>query len=136
MSEPSLEWQRGLHAALTASSGLAAAMGEDVRVYDRVPLNAAYPYLAIAEAQLLDDGNTCEPDMFELFTDIHVWSRAVGMEEAKTISGIVRSIVLAMTGVDDWDVNSVTAQAARHMSDPDGLTTHSVLTFRALLQPA
>ena len=56
------------------------------------------------------------------------------MAEAKTISGHVRSIILAVTQVTGWAVLVVQAQQARHLNDPDGITTHSVLTFRFNLE--
>lgn len=135
MTEPSLELQRAMFQALIASEALKTAMGGTVRAYDRVPPSPVAPYITIAEAQVLDNGNTCEPDMFEIFHDLHVWSRAVGMAEAKTISGVLRAVMLALEIATDWKVTVVEAQQARHMMDPDGLTTHSVNTFRFLLEP-
>jgi hypothetical protein len=140
MSEPALELQRGIFQALIASETLKAAMGGTVRAYDRVPAGTpaaplVFPYISFSEAQALDNGNACEADMFEIFVDLHVWSRSVGMAEAKTISGVVRAAMLAIDIVADWKVPIVEFQQARHMNDPDGLTTHSVNTFRFLLEP-
>ena len=135
MSEPALELQRGIFQGLIASEALKAAMGGTVRAYDRVPPDPLPPYISMSEAQVLDNGNACEADMFEIFVDLHVWSRAVGMAEAKTISGAVRAVMLAIDIVTDWKVPVVEFQQARHMNDPDGLTTHSVSTFRFLLEP-
>lgn len=135
MSEPSVELQRGIYSALTGSAALTAAASNGVRVYDRVPAPAVFPYITISDAQVIDDGNSCEPDQFEVFADLHVWSRAVGMAEAKTIAGVIRSVLLAITSVSNWTVSVADFQTARHFADPDGLTTHSVVTFRFLLQP-
>lgn len=135
MSEPALELQRGIYQALIGSAALQSAMGGTVRAYDRVPPNPVAPYITFAEAQALDNGNACEADFFEIFIDLHVWSRSVGMAETKTISGIVRSVMLAMEIATDWKIPVAQFQQARHMNDPDGLTTHSVNTFRFLLEP-
>ena len=135
MSEPSLELQRGIYQACITSDALKAAMGGTVRAYDRVPPSPAFPYVTISEAQILDDGNTCEDDLFEIFVDLHVWSRTVGMAEAKTISGALRTSMLALEIVTDWNVPVREVQTIRHLNDPDGLTTHSILTARFLLEP-
>jgi len=135
MSEVTVELQRAIYQALIGSPALAAAMGGSVRAYDRVPPVPVFPYITISDSQTLDAGDTCEPDRFEVFVDLHVWSRAVGMIEAKTISGIVRGIILSMVAVNFWLLSAVEFQTMRHMPDPDGLTTHSVLTFRFLLDP-
>lgn len=135
MSEPSLELQRAIYQALIASEALKAEMGGTVRAYDRVPPSPTFPYISFSEAQVLDNGNTCEHDMFEIFVDLHVWSRTVGMAEAKTISGVVRAVMLALEIANDWKIAIAEFQTSRHMNDPDGLTVHSVNTFRFLLEP-
>jgi hypothetical protein len=135
MSEPSLELQRAISQVLITSDALETAMGGTVRAYDRVPPAPTFPYISFSEAQVIDNGNTCEHDMFEIFVDLHVWSRTVGMSEAKTISGVVRSVMLALEIATDWKIPVVEFQTSRHMNDPDGLTVHSVNTFRFLLEP-
>lgn len=135
MSEPSLELQRAIYQALIASVALKAEMGGTVRAYDRVPTTPAFPYITLSEAQLLDDGDACEENRFEIFVDLHVWSRGVGQEEAKTISGLIRTEMLGLAIATDWNIPVRQVQAMRHMNDPDGLTTHSVVTCRFLLEP-
>lgn len=134
MSEPSAQLQKGIYEALIASGPLAAFVS--TRIFDEVPPGSLFPYITISDAQVLDDGNTCESEMFEIFTDIHVWSRTVGLMEAKRISGLVRTALMALEAVTDWLVVVVEFRGARHGFDPDGLTAHSVVTFRFLLQPA
>lgn len=136
MTEPALELQRAIYQVLIASVGLKAAMGGTVRAYDRVPAPApTFPYITLSEGQFLDDGVSCEDDMFEAFVDLHVWSRIVGQTEAKTISGIVRREILALTVATDWQIKIAQVSSIRHMNDPDGLTSHSVITCRFLLEP-
>ena len=104
------------------------------RVYDSIPAGATFPYVEVAEEQTIDDGDQCA-DMFDVFTDIHVWSRAVGKVEAKQIGEAVRSAITAPLTVEDYSVILHEFDNARIMTDPDGLTSHGILTFRFLLQP-
>ena len=128
--------QKALFDTATASPDIASAMGGVVRAYDRVPTAPTFPYLSFGDAQILDDGNTCDDDMFEVFVDVHVWSRTVGQVEAKRIADAVRTAVKDGFPVPGWVMSSVTVQGLRHFMDPDGLTAHGVVTLRFLLQTA
>lgn len=134
MSHPGEALQRAVYAALTGHSGLTAAMGGAVRAYDRVPPSPGFPYLYIADLQLLDDGNQCEPDAYVAYQDVHVWSRGAGLVACKRISAQVREAIAAMT-VTGWNA-SVWYESERHMNDGDGLTGHAVVTFKIQLEPA
>jgi hypothetical protein len=128
--------QKSLYGTLTGSQDIASAMGGAARAYDRVPTAPIFPYLSFSDAQILDDGNTCDDDMFEVFVDIHVWSRAVGQVEAKRIADAVRTAVKDGFPVPGWVMSSVTVQGIRHFMDADGLTAHGIVTLRFLLQTA
>lgn len=135
MLDPSLALQKGVFDALSAGlAGVAA-------VYDRVPLDAAgrvvapFPYVHIGEDHILPVTDQCH-DAFDAFAMVHVWSRAVGKVEAKSITGqVVAALAAALDlsgfGVITWDCTDI-----RHMTDLDGLTSHSVVTFRYRLAPA
>jgi hypothetical protein len=136
MTGPAYALQKGIYDGLTGSAALAAAAGGAVRAYDRVDDLPVFPYFTISDVQLLDDGNTCESDMYEAFSDVHVWSRDVGSPEAKALADIVRSILLGPLSLPGWEITSATVQSIRHLTDPDGLTAHGVVTTRFLLQTA
>lgn len=133
MSDPGLEIQKALVTALKATGGV----GTGDRVYDRVPAVPVFPYIRVGDDQVIgDDLDGCE-DLSEVFCRIHVWSRAVGKPEAKTIAGAVRtrlkSAALTLTG---FTVDLAEFVQAQHLDDPDGLTTHSVVEFRFLITHA
>lgn len=130
MSYPALDLQKGLHDVLTAALA-------PKKVYDTVPAGAVFPYLTMGDVQVLDDGNTCSTDMFEAFADIHVWSRIGGSQvEAKTVSAQVWDALKAPFAVPNWTITTTELQTARHFRDSDGITAHSVFTFRFLIEPA
>lgn len=136
MSEPSAAMQKGIYDALMADAPLAALMGGAVRVFDVVPPDAVFPYVTIGDDQLLDRGLVdCDPDLFEYFATIHVWSRPsnVGRIEAKNIAGRVREILKVPPAVTGFAVKCSTTETTDHLRDPDGITAHSVLTQRFLV---
>src|SRR5690606_34227972 len=73
------ELQKAIYDALKTVPAVAGG-----RVYDSVPSNAEFPYVTIGGEQTVDDGNSCE-DGWEVFTDVHVWSRKPGFPECKEI---------------------------------------------------
>ena len=120
-------------ARLKADAGVTALIGQ--RVYDQPPASPTFPYLTLGEDQIIPDRADCyEGD--EVTLTLHVWSRAVGFPEAKRITVAVRAalkdapLVLAGHRLIDFVFGD-----ARSFRDEDPLTTHSILTFRALTEP-
>jgi hypothetical protein len=130
MSDPMYALQKALVAHLKAASTAAG-----FNVYDRVPPEDPFPRITIGEGQTLRDNQDCRRGS-EVFLDIHVWSRGVGWGEAKTIASQVRDALddepLALDGhiLDLLDFDE-----ARFLRDPDGITSHVAMSFRALTQP-
>lgn len=133
MSEPSLALQAAIVSALRADAPVTALIGQ--RVYDRVPPVPTFPYVTIGDDQVLPDAAECLDGSVEVTATIDVWSRTVGKVEAKQISGAIVSLLnfnasLTLTG---YRLVSIEHESSRHLDDPDGLTSHSVVTFRALI---
>lgn len=141
MKDPSLPVQAAVYAALTGSAALATAFGGPPRVFDRVPVDAAgrvtaaFPYVAIGEDQVTSEADACH-DASSIFVTVHVWSRAVGKVEAKTIMAAAIDALdtpLAPTGFKV--VTQMVESGPQHFTDADGLTSHSVVTLRYRLGP-
>lgn len=124
--------QKAIFAALNTETAVAGG-----RIYDRVPENATFPYVTIGDDQVLDDGNSCD-DGWEVFADVHVWSRpdSGSKAEVKDLAASVGSRLAATLTVTGFTVIIAALESSRTFRDPDGLTEHSVLTFRYVLQPA
>lgn len=123
--------QRAIFSALTGASVC------DGRVYDGVPKTASFPYVTIGEEDVVDDGNSCG-DAYEVFAKIHAWSRPISKSKLE-IKDVVAAVVPAIAGINtvqDFIVVSNEFQGSNTLGDPDGLTEHSVITFRFLLDPA
>jgi hypothetical protein len=132
MGDPSLALQIAIN--LRLRTDIAAV---DSRVFDRVPADVAFPYIELGEFQTLDDGAQCHDGM-EVFATLHVWSRAIGQVEVKTIAGAARgSIHEAELDLGAaWQFLEIAHQDTRYLKDPDGVTSHAVLTFKALVAAA
>lgn len=133
MSEPSLALQGAIVAALKAWPAVGALIG--ARVYDRVPPQPTFPYVSLGSDQVIPDHAECLEGSVEITATLDVWSRSVGKVEAKQIAGAIVSLLnfngtLVLTG---YRLVSIEHESSRHLDDPDGLTSHSVVTFRALI---
>ena len=133
---PEPDFQKALYARLSGSAALAAAMGGTVRAYDAPPQTPTFPYIQFAESQVIDEGNECDVDLFELFSTIHVWSRDVGTVETKRIVGAVRELMNAIFPMDNFSITVAKCENSQWFRDPDGISTHGVVVFRYLISTA
>jgi len=132
MADPSLALQGAINTKLRAD--VTAIAG---RVLDRVPANVTFPYIEIGDFQTVDDGAQCH-DGVEVFVTLHIWSRAIGQVETKTIADAVRGSLheAALSLGAAWQFIEIAHQDTRYLKDPDGVTSHGVCIFRALIASA
>lgn len=121
-------------AYLAAIIGVTDAGGN---VFDQVPTENPFPRVTIGDEQVLDDGNSCQ-DGWEVFSDVHCWSRAASGSkiQVKTLAAQVVIAVRGITAIAGFSLVSIEHQTTRVFRDPDGLTEHAVVSFRALIDPA
>jgi hypothetical protein len=136
MSSPELALQGALVTALKATGGVGTAQ----RVFDSVPAedhpSFGFPYIRVGDDQVLGDDDDCE-DLSEVFSRIHVWSRAAGWPEAKTIAAAIRTRVKAATlTLSGFTVDNVEFVQSLFLEDPDGISRHAVVEFRFLITHA
>lgn len=132
MHDPSLALQRAIVVALENNTGAGP------NVFDQVPPVEPdpYPRITVGEGQSIAAYADCY-DGTESFCDVHVWSRAVGFPEAKQIADQVRTILHdAELVLEGHTLGLITFENAQTLRDPDGLTNHVAMSFRALSQPA
>ena len=138
MTSPSLALQKALYDALRADPEIAALVAG--RIYDEVPrgpgndVRAQKPYISFGEDQVLADKAECL-DGAEVFLTVDVWSAGPGDVEVKRITAAVKAAIdgsdLALVG---HRLNLIEFETARHLREPDGITRHGVVTFRALTE--
>ena len=148
---PAETLQRAVFGALTGSSDLIALFesvrsGAGVQVYDRVPqptqneLEAAYrkrvpfPYFTLGEDEFLDDDGGACARAWEVFVTVHVWSRAVGMPQAKAFMQAAEAALVTELDLGaDFTCTDAQLNSVRYLKETDGLTTHGVLVVRYLI---
>ena len=126
------EVQKAIYAALTVAPAVAGG-----NIFDQVPESNPFPRITIGDEQVSDDSTTCQ-EGWEVYTDVHCWSRPeTGSKlEVKQIAAAVVMRVVAISSIAGFSLVSLTHETTRTFRDPDGLTEHAVITFRALIDPA
>lgn len=133
MTAQALGLQGAIYSALASNSGVDALVGD--RIYDAVPRQPVYPYVTIGNVQAVDDSADCT-DGEEAFVQINVYTRSVGLVEAKQIGGALKDALhdqpLAMpTGLR---LLSIRFRDAGYRTEPDGLTGRGIIQFVALTE--
>lgn len=114
------------------------------RIYDSIPQqhtkpgdSSHFPYVQIGDDEIIDESNGCGL-AFECFVTVHVWTREPGKPQAKLIGAAVRAALDVSLDVGGFVCRDVESRfnSARYFLDPDGLTTHGVLTFRFVFDVA
>lgn len=124
------ELQDAIIDALKADPAVAAG-----NVYDRVPPSNLYPRITVGDEQTIDNGNTCS-EGWEIYADVHVWSEYPGHVEAKQIMAAAVPRLLAITAPAGFKIIAAELDAHRIFTEPNGLTTHGVITIRYVIDPA
>jgi hypothetical protein len=97
-------------------------------------VSADFPYVHIGEDQILPDTDQCH-DAFSAFVTVHVWSRAVGKVEAKTIMARLPLRPGRQPATRRLPGDRHLGHRHPPHDRPDGLTSHSVATIRYRLGP-
>ena len=132
MADPELELQGAIVTTLKADAEVTALVAG--RVYDRVPEDAPFPYISIGPSDAIQTDADCIWG-YDILLQLDVWSRAVGFPESKRIADTIRvalhdtDLVLSTNALVflEW-------QSSRSMRDPDGLTSHAVITLHAFVE--
>ncbi|MFN3232936.1 MAG: DUF3168 domain-containing protein [Alphaproteobacteria bacterium] len=123
--------QKAVFSSLTGNVPLMAVV---TGVFDRVPLGTAYPYITIGEATAADWSTKTSTGQNHTLT-LHVWSRDAGRQQAKQILDLIHTALHNQPLTLDGAALVLLQYAfSETLSDPDGITTHGVIRFRALTQ--
>jgi hypothetical protein len=134
MTHPTLALQKAIFAALIADAAVAALVGD--RIYDAAPRDAAFPYLAFGPARLADWSTGSEAGSEHRFL-VHAWSRKRGKRETFAIAEAVGAVLHDQSlELDGHALVNLRLETTDVIRDPDGITWHGVLRFRAVTEPA
>lgn len=133
---PSLELQIAIVAVLNADADVKSLLGNPPRMNPVQTTTWPGSYITIGDGQDVPDLAECI-DGSEIFTDIHIWSRAdQSFSDAKKIAATIWAALNGTTiALTENRCLLLERESQQFMRDPDGITLHGVLTLRALCEP-
>lgn len=131
----SLQLQALIYQRLIDAAGVHALCAD--RIYDRVPEDAAFPYVSFGPSDTVEDDAECITGEIETL-QIDCWSRYQGgFKELKSLTGAVKAALHLYAGEFTTDaLVELRVLGVRHFRDPDGLTSHGVVTVQAIMEQA
>lgn len=126
--------QEAVVAALLGNASLQGFFNGRPRVFDRVPKGAVLPYIQIGEIQIVDDSDCIAA--WEAYVTTHIWSEKPGKKEAQALGKLVGPALNVELTIPGFVCTVFEFRDTRYLADPDGLTTHGVLTHRYLIDQA
>lgn len=131
--------QQAIYDALKTDATLIALLAEGASgVYDHVPQDSDFPYVAIGESdQRPGELETKTEDGFEERVTIHTWTRTFGKNEVKNImAAVLDALDKAALSVTGYTLVDLRFDFGTVMIEDDGVTRHGVQRFRAWTAPA
>lgn len=104
-------------------------------VYDDVPEQAPYPYVAMGEMTATDWSDKFEPGQ-EVYSTLHIWSQYKGRKEVVEMGDAILQALTKSTldlgpnfraALDELDMNEI-------IVDIDGITRHGIMRFKYLIE--
>lgn len=130
LTDPSLPLQAAIMALLSGNSEVAALVAD--RIYDRIPNVPTFPYLTFGDTQLLPETGE-GTDAASSFVTLHTWERFKSFDKVKNLGQLVIGALHDQElELPSGQVQSILLESARYIRDPDGLTSHGILTFEIL----
>lgn len=129
----SLTLQQAIYAALSASQDLINILG-DVKIFDHLPEDTAFPYVTLGPA-IMSDWSTGSDLGREHLLQVHVWSRDTASSQSQLISEAIISVLhdVELSLVDNVLIN-LRFSRSDMLRDSDGKTHHCILRFRAVTE--
>ena len=131
MSIGSFALQSSVYSTLSNDNTLSSTYGASV--FDDVPEDTSYPYITIGEDNISEFG-TKDLDGTTSTMTIHIWSEYKGSKETKQIMDRIHDLLHdSSLSVSGFNLINMRFEFSDIMRDPDGITRHGVMRFRAVL---
>lgn len=129
-TDPAEALQTAIVALLANAADVVSLVGD--HVYDDVPKAREFPCVSFGPATVLPELAEAI-DAADTTLQLDVWAREPGFVMAKRVGrAVVAALHDASTDTGAGAVQSFLLESARYVRDPDGITSHGILTFNIL----
>lgn len=128
-----LALQKAIRARLVDTPAVTAMVPAD-NILDRNARPAPATSIVLGESQSIT-GSRLQRDAQRVYATLHIWKKEGSTAGVKEIAGAVRTAIHAASfgNTDGYHFGTCFVSDARFMRDPDGETSHGVVTVEALL---
>ena len=134
MSTPELALQIAIRQRIiAANTGVPAS-----NILDRNQQPIIDPSIIIGVGQTVDRDDSIKRDLFHVWKDLHVWKKEPGLGGVQAIAGAIRKAIHSdrLTLASPFHCVDAYVEDMRFLRDPDGETSHAVVTIKAIVQEA
>ena len=123
--------QTTIYSTLSNDNTLTNTLGAGV--FDEVVEIASYPFVALGEETAIDY-STKDLDGGQFTINIHVWSQYKGSKQTKEIMDRIHDLLHdSSLSVSGFNLANLRFEFSDILRDPDGITRHGVMRFRAII---
>jgi len=123
--------QTTIYSTLNSDNTLTNTLGAGV--FDEVVENASYPFVSLGEETAVDY-STKDLDGGEFTINRHVWSQYKGSKQTKEIMDRIHDLLHdSSLSVSGFNLANLRFEFSDILRDPDGITRHGVMRFRAII---
>tara|TARA_R110002020_G_scaffold5179_4_gene21921 strand:- start:7957 stop:8370 length:414 start_codon:yes stop_codon:yes gene_type:complete len=128
-----LAFQKAIRARLVEAAGVIALVPAG-SILDRNARPAPDPSIIIGEDQTVDEERISR-NVLRIYSTLHVWKKEPSLVGVKAIAGAIRvAIHESRLSLDSgFECGDCLVSSVRYMRDPDGETSHGVVTVEALI---
>jgi hypothetical protein len=132
---PETALQNAVRATLVGAPAVVSLVPR-ASVLDRNERPNPSPSIIIGEGQSIDEGNSISRSLTRVYLDLHVWKKEPSTAGVKAISGAIRTAIKTsrLEELEGFHIADCYVQNTRFLRDPDGETSHAVVTVNALVQ--
>jgi hypothetical protein len=128
--------QKAIRDALTANADLTALVPA-IAIMDRTGRPERFPCIILGEGQEVNADLMLDGDQLRAFVTLHVWSRDGSLVGVQQITRAIRSALKHGMGTLELGIMlDLRFESARFVRDPDGETSHAIVTFESLIEEA
>lgn len=131
---PEIALQTALRLRLADTPAVTDLVPADA-ILDRNERPTPDPAIILGEGQTVDDGNSISRRLSRVWINIHVWKKEASTEGVKAIAGAIRATLRDRLDLDaGFHAADCAVSSARFLRDPDGITSHAIVTVAAIVQ--
>lgn len=129
-TDPSFGLQQAIMDKLKAAPAVAALVAD--RIFDRIPNVPTFPYVSFGNTEV-NPVSAEGIDAADCFITLHTWDRFKGFDKTKMLGPqVINTLHDEPLAIGEGGVKSLLLDSVNYIRDPDGLTSHGILTFSVL----